>query len=645
MSRRATSLVVLTGFFAVAAGELIAHGRPAGAPEFSPAASVGAQPVTSQPVYPAGFDAAMLTRLVDKHLADARAAVDRLVGIRERRTAANTLRPFDDAINATQLAEGLAAIAAQLHPDAAIRAEGLRARERISRFRGEFDTDPRVAKAFAALDMAGLTPEERLLVARIRRDYHRDGADRDEATRARLRALFETHDRLTAEFLRNISDSKVLPSSYRKGWPANGAVLDSLLHTREDIARLAGSRDWASYQADTQMAGSADAIRAFLDQIRLASEPARKRSTARYLERARRDDPSITRLRLSQVSPAGDLIRREQYAFDQREVRSYFPFERVKRGVLSIVAEFFDVEFRRVDIPVWHPSVEAYEVRDQGQLIGRVYLDLHQRPERTPNGLGMALPLRGGIKERQLPEVILIAPLPGGQPGDPGLNVANIGVFFHEFGHVMNHLLSVRPYVSTSGFPDEVDFLEVPSLMLEQFAHEPALLRRLSGHVQTGAPIPDDLLKRMHDAEGFSRPMGVGQTTAMAAVSLEMHDRPADAVDPDGLARRAFASDMDVDLDPEMHFPASFAFLALHVERIDYSSNYYTFLWSHVIVEDLWSAFDRANPLDPRMARRYVDTILRPGKSRPPAESVRGFLGRPFNLSSWQRWLEGDERR
>ena len=183
MRRRATSLVVLTGFVALAAGELLAHRRPAGAPEFRPTAPAVAQTVTSQPVYPAGFDAAMLTRLVDKHLADARAAVDRLVGIRGRRTAANTLRAFDDAINATQLAEGLAAIAAQLHPDGAIRAEGLRARERISRFRGEFDTDPRVAKAFAALDTAALGPEERLLVARIRRDYHRAGGDRDEATR------------------------------------------------------------------------------------------------------------------------------------------------------------------------------------------------------------------------------------------------------------------------------------------------------------------------------------------------------------------------------------------------------------------------------------------------------------------------------
>ncbi len=525
-----------------------------------------------------------------------------------------------------------------------IRAEGLRARERVSQFRAQFATDPAVAKALAALDTTRLTPEERLLVARIRRDYHRAGADGTEATRARLRVLLETHDRLSSEFLRNIAaaDPEVPAGSFRRGWPANGAVLASLLHTREEIAHLAGDRDWASYQAETRMAGSTDAIRAFLDHVRSASDSARKRAVARYLERARRDDASITRLALSRVSPTGDLIRREQYAFDLRDVRAYLPFDRVKKGVLSIVAEFYGVEFRQVDIPAWHPSVEAYEVSDHGRLIGRFYLDLHPRPERIPNALGRTVPLRGGITGRQLPEAILVAALPGGKPGDPGLmGPAGIGTFFHEFGHVMNYLLSIRPYVSTGGFPEKVDFMEVPSLMMQDLAEQPVVLRRLSAHFQTGAPIPDDLLKRMEDANAFRRPMDVGSSLAIATLSLELHDRPADTVDPDALARRAFAADMGVDLDADAHVATGLE----HFGVTQYSSNFYTFPWSQVIVKDLWSAFDPANPLDPRAARRYVDTLLRPGNSRPPAGSVREFLGRPFNLASWQRWLEGDERR
>lgn len=659
-------------------------------------ASAFAQPLVSDPVYPAGLDAAMLARLVDGHLADARAAVEHLGSVRRERTAANTLRPFDDANNHVEIAKGLTAIATQVHPDSAIRAEGLKADERISRFRAEFAADARVARAFAALDPKKLSPEERLMVERVRRDYRRAGADRDEATRARLRTLFETQDRLSTEFERNIvgdqtevlampdeltgmppewiaahqhdaqgrvivtpgaSDiaaiasyslniplrRRVSSAFYRRGWPANGLVLDSLLHVREDIAQLAGSGDWAAYQAETRMVGSADAIHAFIDRIRAAEEPARKRLAARYLERLRREDPSITRLSLGDVSLAAELIRREQYSVDRREIRAYFPFERVKKEVLAIAAEFFGLEFTRIDISVWHPSVEAYEAREQGRLIGRFYLDLHPRPEKIP--LGSTFGLRPGITGRQLPEAMLAIRLPGGEPGDPGLmDVAGptgIAVFFHELGHVMHFLLSARPYVSTGGWPDELDFVEVPSLLLEDFIEQPTVLRRLSGHVETGKPIPDDLLKRMREAEAFSRPMQVAAQVAIGTVSLELHDRLADEVNPDAIARQAFATDLDVDLDPDMHLPAAFN----HVGKTEYSSTEYTFLWSQVIAKDLGSTFDLANPLDPKIAQRYRDTILRPGKSRPAAELAREFLGRPFNLESWQRWLKGEERR
>lgn len=661
-------------------------------------AFTSAQSPLSDPVYPAGLDAAMLARLVDGHLADARAAVERIVAVRGKRTAVNTLRPYDDAINATELAQGLTAIASQVHPNSAVRSDGLRAEERISRFRAEFAADPRLAHAFATLDTTALTPEEKLLVARVRRDYRRAGADRDEATRSRFRALFEKHDRLNTQFVRNIAaDLTTIPAEpdeltgmppewiathgrdaqrrvilttsvsdvavvnayslslslrrrmisayYRRGWPANDTVLDSLLRVREEIAHLAGSRDWASYQAETRMAGSTDAISAFIDRLRLAAAPARARLAARCLERLHHENASITKLRPGDFSLATELIRREQYAVDKREVRAYFPFERVKNGVLAIAAEFFGVEFRRVDIPVWHPSVEAYEVKDQGRLIGRFYLDLHARPGKTPEVVGRTQELRGGIAGRQLPEAVLIARLPGGEPDNPGLmdlvGPTGLTVFFHEFGHVMHLLLSVRPYVSTSGWPDELDFVEVPSQMLEEFIQQPALLRRLSGHVQTGVPIPDDLLKRMHDADALGRPMEVAQYAATSTLSLELHARPADKVNPDSLARHAFAADTGIELDPEMHVPAAFEMLG----NAEYSATFYTFLWSQVIAKDLWSAFDPANPLDPKIAQRYRDTILRSGKSRPASESVREFLGRPFDLASWRRWLEEDERR
>jgi Zn-dependent oligopeptidase len=271
--------------------------------------------------------------------------------------------------------------------------------------------------------------------------------------------------------------------------------------------------------------------------------------------------------------------------------------------------------------------------------VGRFYLDLHPRPGKLP--FGATFDLRAGITGRQIPEAMLVARLPGGEEGDPGLmdltGVTGVTTFFHEFGHLMHWMLSVRPYASTGGWPDELDFVEVPSQMLEEFIQQPIVLRRLSGHVDTGAPIPDDLLRRIREADAFGRSMQVSQFAAVSTLSLELHNRPATAVNPDSLAREAFATVLGADLAPEMHFPTSFD----HLGTNEYSATYYTFLWSAVIAKDLWGAFDPAEPLDPQMARRYRNEILAPGKSRPAAASVRAFLGRPFTLARWKRWLEG----
>jgi thimet oligopeptidase len=652
-------------------------------------------PPLSGPFYPEGLDAPMLARLVDGHLAEARAAVERLVAAADPRTSANTLRPFDDAHNHLTMAQGLAAIATQVHPDSAVRAEGLLAEERIGRLRAELQAEPRVARAFEALDTTGLDAEERGFAARVRRDFRRSGADRDEATRKRLRSNFEALQRLGARFSRNIAEDTatflatedelaempaewvaahardregrvVLTSSWtdygtittyttnrslrmrtvvaftNRGWPANAVVLDSLLRLREATAHLLGYRDWASYQTETRMAASPDSVRAFLDRVRAAYGPAHQALAARFLERLRREDPTIAVPMVGDFSIAAELIRREEHALDRGEIRAYFPFQRVKAGLLDLAAEMFELEFRRVDVPVWHPSVEAYEAWEDGRPIGRFYLDLHPRSGKLP--LGATFDLRPGIAGRQLPEALLVAQVPGGDPGDPGLldhaGLTGGTVLFHELGHVLHFLFAVRPYASTGGWPDELDFVEVPSLMLEEWLWQPAVLRRITRHVETGAPIPDDLVDRMRAAEALDRVSQAASYTAASAISLALHDRPAAGLDPDSLARRAFAADGKVELGPDVHFPTSFEHLGHEI----YAATFYTFLWSQVIAKDLWSVFEAAAPLDPGPARRYRDLILRPGRSRPAAELVRDFLGRPFDFASWQRGVEAGTR-
>jgi thimet oligopeptidase len=651
-----------------------------------PAAAQGPPP--QRPLYSGALDSATVARLVDGHLALARKSFDAMLAAPGVRTARTTLRLWDDALNHATDAAGLADIALQVYPDSAVRQEGIRADERVSRFRNEITTDPRAARAFQGLDTSRLAAVERLLVSRALRDFRRAGVLLSESQRAEARAYRETLDRLSTAFARNIAEdttSFAVPDSDLAGMPpdwitrhrrdaqgrviltlqypdffpvltyaanrslrqgmgtrfenrgraGNVVILDSLLRVREAAAYLLGYPTWAAYQAEPYMSGSADTIRAFIQRVRAVAAPVSARLSARLLAEIRKEDSSITRLAAWDVWHAGELLRRSDYALDSREVRAYFPFEAVRNGVLAVNAELFGVEIRPARVPVWHPSVEAYEMRENGKLLGRFYLDLHPRPAKYQHAA--VFPLRWGIAGSQLPEAMLVTNFPGGQKGEPGLmELGEVVTFFHEFGHLVHDMFARQPYGSLQ-WPDERDFIEAPSQMLEEFVQLPQVLARLSKHVETGRPIPDTLVARLRAADEINRPRQAVFNAALSALSLEIHSLPADRVNVDSMAYRALSDYTGWIIRDPTHFATSFD----HIGSNGYAAAYYTYQWSQVISKDLWSGFDPAHPFDPRPARRYRDLVLRPGGGKPAAELVRAFLGRPFGFESWRRWLEG----
>jgi thimet oligopeptidase len=521
---------------------------------FAPGRDLQAQ---QRPLYPGSLDSAGLARLVDENLAAARKSFEGMLAVPGKRTAANTLRAWDETFNRANEAQGLAEIAVNLHPDSGVRKEGIRAVERVSRFRTGVTTDPRAARAFQVLDTTALSPAERLLVARAVRDFRRAGVLLPEADRVRVRHYLETLDRLSTAFARNIAedtttfavaDSELvgMPADWisrhrrdpagrlivtlqypdffpiltyatrrslrqrmgvgfeNRGRTANVVVLDSLLRVREAAAHLLGYPTWAAYQAEPQMAASADSIGMFIERVREAAAPANARLSARLLQRLRQEDPAVEKLALWDGSYATELLRRSDYALDSREVRKYFPFETVRNGVLAVTAELFSVAIRPAKLPVWHPSVESYEVLEDGRVLGRFYLDLHPRPAKYQHAA--LFPVRGAIAGRQLPEGILVANLPGGKQADPGLmELDDVVTFFHEFGHLVHHMFARQPYAALQ-WPAEGDFIEAPSMMLEEFVQLPAVLPRLSRHVETGRPIPDSLVARIRAADALARP-------------------------------------------------------------------------------------------------------------------------------------------
>jgi thimet oligopeptidase len=296
----------------------------------------------------------------------------------------------------------------------------------------------------------------------------------------------------------------------------------------------------------------------------------------------------------------------------------------------------FGLEFHRVDIPVWHPSVEAYEVFEEGRLVGRFYLDMHPREGKFTHAA--AFGIRSGALGRRLPEAALICNFPELTAEDAGLmEHGEVLTFLHEFGHLVHFIVSgQRPWVGTGGFNVEGDFVDAPSQMLEEWGWDPAVLATFARHYRTGEAVPPGLVQQLRRSEEAGKGLSIREQMAFARISLTLHDRPPAQVDTDSIAVGAVHELTPVRLPPDTHFQAAFG----HLADDAYAATYYVYLWAGVISKDLFSRFDRSNLLDPAIAREYREKILEPGSSKPANRLIEDFLGRPFSVEAWQRWLD-----
>jgi thimet oligopeptidase len=633
-------------------------------------------------------DAAAFERALERRLARAREILDHLVGVTGRRTVPNTLAPYDRLMRELDRAASETGLIQNVHPESALRQAGERSDQRVSALATEISLDRRVFDAIAAMDLAGADSITRHYVGRLLRDFRLAGVDRDSTARARARALRDELVVIGQEFDRNIRDDaqtievtspaelEGLPPDFiaahqpgadgrirlttdypdvtpvltyarsddlrrrvraafdNRAYPRNMAVLDRLIARRDELARLLGFASWADYALADKMVGSAAKASAFIDRVVAASKAAAARDYETLLRRKRQDLPGATAIERWETGYLREQVRRSDYDFDSQQVRPYVPYDRVRQGVLDLSASLFGVTFRRMtDAPVWHPSVEGWEMLEGGRLVGRFYLDMHPRPGKY--GHAAHFRVRTGTTDGALPESALVCNFPGGTAGDPGLmDHSEVETFLHEFGHLMHALLARQRWDGVSGLRTEWDFVEAPSQMLEEWSWDPKVLAGFARHHETGEPIPAELVRRLERATDFGRALDVRSQMAYARISLSLYDRPPARVDTDSIVWAVTRSYTAVAPMPGTHMQASFTHLN------GYSAFYYTYMWSLVIAKDLFSRFDRSNLMAAEPARRYRRLILERGGSAPAARLVEDFLGRPFRFDAWRSWLE-----
>jgi thimet oligopeptidase len=596
---------------------------------------------------------------------------------------------LDDAFAALGNAAAQASLIRNVHPSAEVRDAAERDEQAIDAVQTELSLDRGLYDALARVDVEGADPVTRWLVEKSLRDFRRAGVDRDEATRDRVRALREELVRIGQEFGRNVRDDvkelrvdpaelaglpddwlkarppgpdgKVAvttdPTDYvpvvtwaesaalrerlwrlqrQRAHPANLEVLSRMLARRAELARLLGHPSWASYATEDKMVGGEAQAAAFIERIAEVAGPRMARDHADLLERKRRDLPGAERVEPWDATFYSEKVKAERFGADARAARPYLEYRAVLSGILALTGSLFGITYRPAEVAdAWHPEVETYDVLEGERVLGRIWLDMHPREGKYRHFAQFTRV--NGQAGRRLPEGVLVCNFP--RPGEAPalLDLGEVRTLLHEFGHLLHHVLGGHTRWSAhSGVATEWDFVEAPSQLLEEWVRDPAVLRRFARHVETGEPIPEDLVRRLDASEAFGKGLTVRQQMFYAAVSLELHRR-----DPDGLDTTALVASLMERYTPFRHvdgtwFHASFG----HLDG--YSALYYTYMWSLVIAKDLFSAFQAEGILSAGPALRYRRAVLEPGGSRPASDLVRAFLGRDTSFAPFERWLAAE---
>lgn len=669
---------------------------PAAAPPLAMAKAAKATGAAMLPPDDAPFwtgkpDAAQFKARQMQRVELAKAQLAKLLSAKGKRTVENTLVPFDEIYRQIGMAASQAGLIEEVHPDSALRATSEEISQAISAFVTDVSLNRKVYEALTALDVSGADAVTKYYVTRSLRDFRLAGVDKDDDTRAKIKKLTEELVLVSQEFGRNIREDKRsikakpseldgLPADFiehhpvgddgmvtlsmeypdyipvmtyaksddlrkrmymeyqNRAYPKNLDVLDQLRTKRFEYAKLQGFPNYADYIMSDKMVGSAANARAFIDRVSAASGERQKREYQQLVRARQKDDPKATDVQFWQQGYYSEQVRRNEYDFDSQSVRPYLPYDQVKQGVMDLSARIFGVEFKRVpDAPVWHESVECYELIDGGKVAGRFYLDMHPRDNKYNHAA--QFDIRTGIAGRQIPEAALVCNLPGGQPGDAGLcEFDDVETFFHEFGHLLHTMFSGgQKWVGIGGITTEHDFVEAPSQMLEEWLKDYSVLATFAKHHETGAVIPRELVKQMNRAAEFGKGLQVRRQMVYAGLSLACYDR-----DPAGTNTTEMMSSLVKKLQP-FPFPEGTHFQAAFGHLDGYSAVYYTYMWSLVIAKDLFAQFDPASLTAPNVAMKYRQKVLAPGGSKPAAELVRDFLGRDFNEVAWKAWLDKDE--
>nr|WP_153919454.1 oligopeptidase A [Pseudomonas sp. JG-B] len=416
----------------------------------------------------------------------------------------------------------------------------------------------------------------------------------------------------------------------------NGPVMAEILDLRQELAHLLGFAHFSDLSLATKMAESTPQVLGFLRDLAKRSKP----FAAQDLEelKAFAAERGVADLQSWDVGYFSEKLREQRYSISQETLRAYFPIDKVLSGLFAIVQRLYGIEIKELSgFDTWHPDVRLFEISENGQHVGRFFFDLYARANKRGGAW-----MDGARDKRRNTRGELIAPVAnlvcnftpavGDKPAL--LTHDEVTTLFHEFGHGLHHLLTRVEHAGASGINGVAwDAVELPSQFMENWCWEPEGLALISGHYQSGEPLPQDLLDKMLAAKNFQSGLMMVRQLEFSLFDFELHATHGDGR---GVLEvlEAIRSEVAVMRPPAFNrFANSFA----HIFAGGYAAGYYSYKWAEVLSADAFSRFEEEGVLNPATGRAFRDAILARGGSQEPMVLFVDFRGREPSIDALLR--------
>ncbi|GGC10384.1 oligopeptidase A [Marinobacterium zhoushanense] len=418
----------------------------------------------------------------------------------------------------------------------------------------------------------------------------------------------------------------------------NSAIMDEILELRTELAKLLGFDNYADYSLATKMAQSSEQVIGFIRDLAGKSRTLAERELGELKGFALETD-GLDELCAWDLSFYAEKLKLARFDISQQALRPYFPLPKVLDGLFAVVGRLFDVQFEQIlEFDSWHKDARLYRLSRDGEAIAYCYLDPFARAKKRGGAWMDDCRVRRRLPDGslQLPVAYLVCNFTPPTSGHPALLTHDeVTTLFHEFGHGLHHMLTQIDVSDVSGINGVAwDAVELPSQFLENWCWEPEALALISGHYETGEPLPQEMLDKMLAAKHFQAGMMMLRQLEFALFDFRLHGEYEPGKTKVQAVLDSVRDEVAVFQPPrENRFQNGFT----HIFAGGYAAGYYSYKWAEVLSADAFSRFEEDGIFNPETGLAFRQAILEQGGSREAMELFVEFRGREPSVDALLR--------